>query len=440
MNQFEDIKIPQENLNDEFVKIVDFFCADESPVKTDDKLLAIETSKATVNLYAVTSGFVKYLCREGEEVKVGATIAKIYKDLAALRNDSGKSSLNVLPAARSQLSAKFSKAALNFISKYAINELVFEHKDFVTLDDVRAYWNKSRDIPVDRAQDDLGSANSAVNGVEYKEIPPSKRKEIEILSDVQQSGLTSTVSVLVDTFSIGERMKSLRIFKDSLLPWIICEIYDLIAQYPEFNAFYQDQRVGYYKAIHLGLAVNINDGLKLLRLPDLSKQQIKNVEEAVFSLINKYLDKALSLENLSQTTFTLTDLSSSGVDFFIPLVAQRQSAILGIGKVDRLTQQCRLTLCFDHRVADGKAAADFLSDLKARIEKAVPQRAHEARSVLAQGFLARSAKKQNAPSPMCFRCFKTLSEDQEHQGVGFLKVLAHDGQERWICITCLQGY
>jgi hypothetical protein len=86
--------------------------------------------------------------------------------------------------------------------------------------------------------------------------------------------------------------------------------------------------------------------------------------------LEAYLDASLTPADLAGATFTVSDLSGEGVSVFHPLISRGQSAILGVGS-DRPGgdgERLYLTLAFDHQVAEGRRAAQFLADLSKRLE------------------------------------------------------------------------
>ena len=82
-----------------------------------------------------------------------------------------------------------------------------------------------------------------------------------------------------------------------------------------------------------------------------------------------YVEDTLATADVAGGTFTITDLSGDGISFFQPLISQGQSAILGIGS-DRTAKEEAffLTLAFNHRLTEGRAAARFLAELRERLE------------------------------------------------------------------------
>jgi pyruvate/2-oxoglutarate dehydrogenase complex dihydrolipoamide acyltransferase (E2) component len=76
----------------------------------------------------------------------------------------------------------------------------------------------------------------------------------------------------------------------------------------------------------------------------------------------------LQLESLTGGTFTVTDLSAQGVEYFVPVLNRRQAAILGLCAERPDSGRRDLVLTFDHRMSDGMRAAVFLAALRDRLE------------------------------------------------------------------------
>jgi pyruvate/2-oxoglutarate dehydrogenase complex dihydrolipoamide acyltransferase (E2) component len=230
------------------------------------------------------------------------------------------------------------------------------------------------------------------------------------------------VNVTVETDGIfGMLNNSLKYFKDSLLPLVLYESARLLRKYPLLNAYYDGDNIGVYKSVNLGFAVDIGKGLKVLQIPDADQKSIAQIEQHVLQLSNKYLDDTLQLADISNISFTVTDLSSEGTSFFFPLVNSRNSAILGISSIDKKLNRTTLTLSFDHRVTEGKAGAQFLSELKERLES---YRSGQVGKAIA--------------SISCFKCSKTLSSDLSD--VGFVKCITPEGKEAYVCQSCFKGF
>jgi hypothetical protein len=145
------------------------------------------------------------------------------------------------------------------------------------------------------------------------------------------------------------------------------------------------------------------------------------IEEQMLDLSGKYLDDQLEINDLSDITFTITDLSGEGISFFRPLVNRMNSSILGMSAIDENQHIVVFSLTFDHRVTEGKAASKFLMELKQRIESYKGDVCDYRRNVT-----------------RCYKCFQTLSEDLGD--VGFVKCITPKGQDAYICQSCLKGF
>jgi hypothetical protein len=265
-------------------------------------------------------------------------------------------------------------------------------------------------------------------------ISAEKKREIKYLSDVQAANLCSSVSVFVELGGVFAHMnRSMRYFQDSLLPLVLYESARLLKKYPELNGFYAGEHLGLYRQVHLGIAVDHGKGLKVVKVADADQKSLQQLEEEIFALVNLYLDDRLAIQDLTGTTFTVTDLSAQGVHFFAPLVNARQSAILGIAAVDEKLRRCALTLTFDHRVTEGKRAGEFLAELKARLESFLEAPGSDRKeAVVAAG--------AEQPEVRCGHCQRTLAEDRQRHGPGFLQMIDGSGRPTLVCQSCFQGW
>jgi pyruvate dehydrogenase E2 component (dihydrolipoamide acetyltransferase) len=252
-------------------------------------------------------------------------------------------------------------------------------------------------------------------------VSAGKRREIEYLSSVARNGLVSTLYITINVKKVIKVLnQKLSFLRDSILPVILLESSRLLVKYPLLNAFFDNDQIGNIPSVNIGIAMDIDDGLKVVKFPDTDKMGIFEIEEMILELSNRYLDKKLSVKELTEITFTVTDISNTGISFFAPLINKNNSAILGIAKADN-SGNCLMSLSFDHRVTEGKYAGNFLADLKVRIES-----------------FSFESEDDTVSTEVCYKCFKELSEDLNEKG--FIKVQTSKGEEKLICDTCLFNY
>jgi pyruvate/2-oxoglutarate dehydrogenase complex dihydrolipoamide acyltransferase (E2) component len=328
----------------------------------------------------------------------------------------------------------FSREAARMVADAGIDPAVFAGRDFVTAGDVSAYLRPAAPATPAVAAPAGGTKEGGQpktvravlpadpNKVILEKLTSGKKREIEYLGEVQSTGLTSTIHVYVETEGIFTHInRSLQYLKDSLLPVILYEASRLLTDYPLLNAYFTGEAIARYKEVNPGFAIDIDKGLKVLKIAGAGQQSIGEIEQAIMRLSGNYLDETLSIDELTDITFTITDLSSEGVAFFRPLINKMNSSILGVSSIDGKLQRCALSLTFDHRVTEGKTAALFLKELKERLESYRPK-----------------DHSYKLAEIVCFKCYKTLKEDLG--GTGFARVITPEGKEGTICQSCLKGF
>lgn len=145
---------------------------------------------------------------------------------------------------------------------------------------------------------------------------------------------------------------------------------------------WSEQGVVLQSDIHVAVAVDTSFGLLTPVLRDVHAASIDEINERLILLISRARARKLSVEELTGGTFTITNLGSYRVDAFTPLLNLPQSAILGIGQISmqprivnghvEARHRVPLSLTFDHRVADGAAAAALLSSICEYVENPLP--------------------------------------------------------------------
>ncbi len=149
--------------------------------------------------------------------------------------------------------------------------------------------------------------------------------------------------------------------------------------FPEINASLKGEEIEIYENVNMGLAVATEKGLLVPVLRNADKKSLFEIANESETLIRKARQGKLGPDELSFGTFTLTNMGVFGIDHFTPIINPPESAILGLGKVDRKVKvvdedkiaiRSVMNLCFvfDHRVIDGAAAARFMAKIKESLE------------------------------------------------------------------------
>jgi pyruvate dehydrogenase E2 component (dihydrolipoamide acetyltransferase) len=462
MALLQEIPVPLLAVNDTTLSVVELPFGAGAKVKKGDTILVLETSKTSYDVEAAAEGYIQYHCEAGRDYAVGEIIAKIFSEEAEAlapvagarrpaRQPATPSSNGHDPAAVKIISPRpvaprreargvwtgeplFSYEALRLLTAAGIGPEAFAGHDLVTATEVREFLEPAAKTPgTPTAQTaapthtaaPLRTAGSALSVDPAKavvqKLQSAKRREIEYLSDIQSTGLTSTINTHVDTEGIFIHLNgALAYLKDSLLPVILYESVRLLVDYPLLNAYFTGDAIALYKEINPGFAIDIDKGLKVLKVKGAATQSIRGIETDILRLSGSYLDDTLQIEDLTDITFTVTDLSAEGVASFRPLINKMNSAILGVSAIDEKLQRCTLSLTFDHRVTEGKYAAGFLRELQHRLESYKDDTGNRYKEI------------------NCFKCYKTLKEDLG--GTGFVRCITPEGKEGYVCQSCLKGF
>ncbi len=439
MALIQEIKVPLLSVNDTSLTIVDILVTNGNKVKVGDLLMIFETSKTTYEIHSEAEGYIKILSEKDKDYDVNTVVAAIYstKDETAIilnpdlvdklqhKSDGFNKDNSNIETNQFSGSTRFSESALQLMDELKADTSLFEGWDMVSKEDVEVVILKKR-----KEKKSTLLTKSITNETKEKlpenvysqDLTSNKKREIEYLSAVQGTGLISTVYINIDTTNIfGFINPQMKFLKNSLLPVIIYECSKLLQKYKVLNCFFDDNKVYYYNEINAGFAIDIDNGLKVVKIKSSDQINLQELEEQIFSLSEKYLENKLSVEDLTGITFTITDLSGEGINFFKPLVNKYNSAILGISSIDRKTKNQVLSLTFDHRVTEGKLASAFLKELKQRLESYASKDINNTR-----------------PDISCYKCFKTLEEDLS--GIGFVTCITSQGRDGYICSSCWNGH
>ena len=354
MKVLSEITIPKDDADEEVI-IIELNYKDNDQVKKSDSIMDIETSKTSIELEAPTDGYIEYLVNPGDEVVIGQVVAKIYDgDISDLVNSKVESSTQEA-AKENQLSSKVAtKEAQALIEEHGIDINLIPN-DFIKKEDVDLFIKGSASS---------GNSDDKPSGTA---ISRSKKIEIKALSGVQSTGMVSTIFMNIDVDeSLSDDEKT-----SSYLPLITSECAKALEVFPMMNSYFLDNHIIQHKLINIGLALDINNGLKVYTIPDTNKLNLDEVEGKINEGIYKYLRNELTPRDLSTSTFTISDLSQYGVEKFVPLINLKQAAILGVSAVDLKLNRFNLSLAFDHRVTEGRVASEFLSMLKKGIEASI---------------------------------------------------------------------
>ncbi|HEX3683974.1 MAG TPA: 2-oxo acid dehydrogenase subunit E2 [Bryobacteraceae bacterium] len=385
------IAIPRETVNDESVRVVAWHVPHGAVVEKEQLICEIETSKAVMEVFAPEAGMVEYWAAVGDEVPVGTPIAHI---LSEAEQQERTATANAVPstehtgtpsAASSELPPpRFTPAALRVAAGLGIDLTTFASGTLVRSSDVlskagmpaRQDHTDTEPAPPKSGKSsgrDMYAEHSAVPGVgvTWAVLPRSKTVEARILSTGQARSIQSSVTAKCCVAGLHARLRTFGLPLIGLDALLVFEAAKLLEQYPAFNAVHDHGRIGYYNEVNIGWAIDGGEGLLVPVIKQAARKTFREIASAVTQFAKSYANGLLKPGDFAGGTFTVSNLSATGVAFFQPLISQGQGAILGIGSesIGEAEECLYLTLAFDHQLSDGRAAASFVRQLSEQLKR-----------------------------------------------------------------------
>lgn len=154
-----------------------------------------------------------------------------------------------------------------------------------------------------------------------------------------------------------------------------------LRKHPQVNTSWKDDVTVYKKHISVGVAVAVPDGLVVPVLPFTDQMSLTQIGANVKDLAGKARNKKLTPQEMSGSTFTVSNLGMFGIQEFTSIINQPNSAILSVGTIVEkpvvkngqivVGNTMKVTLACDHRTVDGASGAQFLQTLKQYLENPV---------------------------------------------------------------------
>ena len=168
--------------------------------------------------------------------------------------------------------------------------------------------------------------------------------------------------------------------KLSVNAFVIHAVARALRSHPRLNALMREKEVELIGDINIGVAVALDEGLMVPVIRQADTKSVAMLAAETRQLADGARAGVLTGGAYQRGTFTVTNLGSTAVDRFSPVINPPQVAILGVGRTRQqatvrdgtivAAPLANLTLVFDHRAVDGYPAALFLGELVRRLEQA----------------------------------------------------------------------
>ena len=396
-------------------------------VNKGEILFDVETDKLTNEIEAKTSGVLRKILVNEETVKIlvpVAIIGNMDEDISGLLKSAGakaETELKKEETKKAEAPAPLAKVSEGRVkisprAKKLSQEL---NVDFnlvtgtgpggaITEDDIKKFAEKPKNkvsptaavvaeqlnVDTDKIQKDNRVMKADVikyklnenltkfaDPQEYRKSMSTMRKIIakRMLESVQTSPAVS-FNIKVDTTAIKRLRDDLSgSVKVSYTDILVKIVSMALLEYPILNSSVDGNEIITRNFVNMGVAVSLPTGLLVPVVKYANVKGLREISKEIKDLGERARTNALSPDELTGGTFTISNLGMFGIESFTPIINQPEVAILGINAIIQepvavngelvIKPMMNLSLTADHRVIDGAVAAEFLAKLKEYIEK-----------------------------------------------------------------------
>lgn len=161
----------------------------------------------------------------------------------------------------------------------------------------------------------------------------------------------------------------------SILAYCVAKV---LPDHPLVNSSLAKDKIILWEDIHLGIAMNVDGNLIVPVIREAQNLSVFQLAESLIDLIDRGRNRRLLPDEMSGSTFTISNLGMYDIESFTAVINPPESAILAVGKIVetpiRINGQfefqpmMQMTVSADHRVLDGASVAQFMQALKNSIE------------------------------------------------------------------------
>jgi pyruvate dehydrogenase E2 component (dihydrolipoamide acetyltransferase) len=413
-----DVKLPKLGEGADSGVVVGIFVKEGDTVAKDQAILELENEKAVASIPSTAAGVVEKIhVKSGDRVSVGqrlitlaggvapaaATAPKPAAKKAAAPAASGPEPEEIAEEeagesagdAPNPVAAPVASPSLRRMARELGIDLSkirgSEAGGRIVAGDVRAYIARLQKAAARPAPAAAGAApaKAAAVQIDFSQWGTILKKPVTQLRKVIARRMAESWSTVarvtqfddIDFTRVGELRKKFapdyekKSVKLTLTPFVLKAVADTLKKHSIFNSSLDEVagEIILKEYIHLGIAVDTDQGLMVPVLRDVDKKSMLVLAKELEELAAKARDRKITADEMKGGTFTISNQGAIGGAHFTPIINLPEVAILGLGRgalkpvvrdgqiVARLLTP--IALSYDHRVIDGGSAARFTVDL-----------------------------------------------------------------------------
>ena len=353
-------------------EIIGWLKQEGEPIEKGEPLFEVITDKVNFEVESSASGFLrKILSNEGDTVAVTETIGYIADSMEEELPQGSDKTETPSPASGEIKKIKASPRAKKIAEERGIDLSRIAGSGpggRITRKDVEDFQSSdqtpSEVIPL-----------SGMRKAMAERLSRSKREapHFYLQTEVDMSDAVRMRQSLLEEI---EKRHGVRL---SYTDMIIKSVAQALTEFPMLNATFEDGEIRLSGQVNLGVAVSVEEGLIVPVVREANGKTLRQITQEKTGLIARAKANQLALEDLSDGTFTLSNLGMFDVDGFIGIINPPQVGLLAVGRIkemprviDRqvaIREVMNVSLSIDHRAVSGAYGAQFLSRVKELLEK-----------------------------------------------------------------------
>jgi 2-oxoglutarate dehydrogenase E2 component (dihydrolipoamide succinyltransferase) len=413
-----EIKVPElpESISDALV--LTFYKKVGDYVALEDVIVDLETDKVVLEVPSPEAGVItRLLVKEGDTVTSATVMAVIDTDTQAQpdKDELATATKASEPVAVTQATKAQEKLETYHAMGPAVRKLIEEHglnpndivgtgkNDRIVKSDVVDYLAQQNQRKLDEIRQNsrfdsdtkktpqVKAENAdrrvAAGDREQRRVPMTRLRSriAERLLNVSQTTAMLTTFNEVDLSAVMQLRKDYQAMfvktfdvKLGFMSLFVKATCEALKRFPEVNASIDGTDIVYHGFCDIGVAVSTERGLVVPIIRSAEHMSLSEIEKNIISFAGKAKTNALTMDDITGGTFTITNGGVFGSMMSTPILNPPQSAILGMHAIMQrpvavdgevvIRPMMYLALSYDHQIIDGKSAVQFLKTIKDLLE------------------------------------------------------------------------
>jgi 2-oxoglutarate dehydrogenase E2 component (dihydrolipoamide succinyltransferase) len=378
-----EMKIPSPGESITEVQISSWLKKDGDYVEKDEELCEIDSDKATLTLNAEASGVLKILVKEGETVQVGTVVCTIDENAKAAAAGSGskQDEKKAAPEKKAEPVAEKKEVAKPQPRKEELRQV----QPTVEKERLQQAQPPEPKVEAKPQKQELKPSGGEGRTIRRQKMTMLRKKVSQRLVAVKQETAMLTTFNEVDMsaiMNIRNQYKDVFLEKHKVklgfMSFFTKAVCEALKNFPAVNAQIDGDEIIFHDYCDIGIAVSAPKGLMVPVIRNAEQMTFAEIESKIGELAGKAREAKLSIEEMSDSTFTITNGGVFGSMLSTPIINPPQSAILGmhniverpvaVNKKMEIRPIMYVALSYDHRIIDGKESVSFLVNVKQLLE------------------------------------------------------------------------